>query len=327
LRVSDNTSKGVVQESIRRSRSRLEDLQIKNSTQKKLTSIADDPAAHTKIMDIRTQSTVNNQFESNAVLAKNRLQMTDLALSEIYDIFVRAKEIAINQSSEASANADSRIGVAQEVSSLYNQLVSIANRRIGQQYLFGGFKTLTSPYTQDGTYKGDSGEIKSEIQKDVFISVNLPGNKVFEFEKYRPEDRFKDPSLGFNRQPSSDSQNELATAQPAEKINLFKELDSLRVGLMTNDTITIRDSLDKLDDIINHIIMLRTNVSSRVSGIDTALSQTEKIDLANVELSSKLEDADYAELWSDLAREETVFRSSLQAAQKLMQPTLLDFIK
>ncbi len=337
MRVSDNTSRQAVNESIRRTKGRMEQLQMQNATQKKLLSASDDPAAHSKIMDIRTQSTVNAQFESNAMIAKNRLVLTDNALSELYDIFVRAKEIAINQSSDASANADSRLGVAQEVSALYKQMVGVANRRMGETYLFSGFKTLSEPFTPDGKYKGDDGKIPIEIQKDVFISTNLAGTDVFEVKR-------KNPNPELKGQTDSIESNHIETRGPASvanrhidglpsalnnlnNMNMFHELDSLRVGLLTNDTQTIRDGLDTLDQIIGHITVLRTKVSSRVAGIDNAIAQTSKTDQANTELMSQLEDADYAELWSNLAKEETVLRSSLQSAQKLIQPTLLDFLK
>lgn len=333
MRVSDNTSVGAVNEAVRRTRSRMEKLQIQNATQKKLISPSDDPAANTKIMDIRTQATINSQFESNAVLAKNRLDATDAALGEVYDLFVRAKEIAISQSSGASANADSRLSVAQEVSSLYKQLVSVANRRVGQHYIFGGFKTQESPYSPDGKYKGDDGEIPVEVQKDVFVAVNIPGPQVFEFKKYKPEDGHRAPAavdktdLSVAAQPGQAPKLEQVTAKPIETINVFHELDALRVGLMTNDTATVRDSLDRLDEVIKNTITTRAKLSSRVSGLDAALQTTSKIDQQNAELATQLEDADYAELWSNMAKEETVLRSSMQAAQKLIQPTLLEFLR
>jgi flagellar hook-associated protein 3 FlgL len=331
MRVSDNTSAGAVRDALKRTRTRLEDLQIKNATQKRIVTPSDDPVANTKIMDIRTQSTVHGQFDSNANVAKNRLTMTDAALNEVYDLIVRAKEIAINQSSAASANSDSRLGVAQEVSALYKQLVSVANRRVGEHYIFGGFKTLTPAYTSDGQFLGDTGEIPVEIQKDVFISMNLPGTQVFDVKRYHPEDKHRAPSSADRSDLMDVDENappaDLQNAKPAETISIFHELDALRVGLMANDTGTIRDTLDGFDDIIKHIITVRAKVSSRVSGIDTALGQTARVDVANAELATKLEDADYAELWSNMAKEETVLRSSLSSAQKLIQPTLLDFLR
>lgn len=333
MRVSDNTSVGAVNESVKRTRGRLERLQIQNATQKKLIAPSDDPAANTKIMDIRTQTTVNQQFESNALLAKNRLSATDGALGEVYDIFVRAKEIALSQSSGASANSDSRLAVAQEVSALYKQLHSVANRRVGQHYLFGGFKTLTPPYAPDGSYKGDKGEIPVEVQKEVFVAVNVPGPEVFEFKKFNPENLARAPAALDKTDISELGEKEhipkleKGQASPTEIINGFHELDALRVGLMTNDTVTIRDSLERIDDVIKNTITLRAKISSRVSGLDAAQQATQKIDLQNAELATQLEDADYTELWSNMAKEETVLRSSLQAAQKLIQPTLLEFLR
>jgi flagellar hook-associated protein 3 FlgL len=329
MRVSDNTSVAAVGEALKRTRGRMERLQVQNATQKRLLTPSDDPAANTKIMDIRTQSTVNAQFESNAALAKNRLQATDSALNELYDLFVRAKEIAISQSSDASASADSRLGVAQEVSGLYQQLGSIANRRVGQHYLFGGFKTLDAPYTPDGQFKGDNGEIPVEVQKDVFVAMNIPGSEVFEVKRYNSADQIR-ANAKEGREPAGDKidgKTEKIEVKPLEKINLFRELDSLRVGLLTNDTLTIRDTMERMDDIIQSVVTTRTKLSSRVSGIDASITSSQKTDSQNAELATQLEDADYAELWSNLAREETVLRSSLQAAQKLIQPTLLEFLR
>ncbi len=154
MRVSDNTSRNAVHDALGRTRSRIEDLQIKNATLKKLNCPSDDPAANAKIMDIRTQSSVNKQFEMNANTAKDRLQHTENAVQELTEILMRAKEITLNQSSGASATPESRAGVAQEVTQLYKQAVSIANRRIGDHYIFAGFKTLTPPMVLMGRTLG-----------------------------------------------------------------------------------------------------------------------------------------------------------------------------
>ncbi|MBI3557725.1 MAG: hypothetical protein HY074_15800, partial [Deltaproteobacteria bacterium] len=260
--------------------------------------------------------------------------MTDSALNELTDLFVRAKEIAISQSSDASASPDSRLGVAQEVKALYQQLISIANRRSGAHYLFSGFKTQTPAYTADGEFRGDRGEIPVEIQKDVFIATNIVGPEVFELKRYRQDDSNRTPAALDRTNPAAagdkDAKADSGARQPAkaaENINIFHELDSLRVGLLTNDTPTIRDTMEHLDEIIKSVVTTRAKVSSRVAGIDNAIGSTQRTDTQNAELMTQLEDADYAELWSNMAKEETVLRSSLHAAQKLITPTLLEFLR
>ena len=54
---------------------------------------------------------------------------------------------------------------------------------------------------------------------------------------------------------------------------------------------------------------------------------TDRHNLTNAQLSSQLEDADMAQVVSDLAKDEAVFKSALSSSQKLIQPTLLDFLK
>jgi flagellar hook-associated protein 3 FlgL len=115
----------------------------------------------------------NEQFISNGKMAEAYLTNSEQALSEISEIIMRAKEIAIGQASGASSNAETRLGVAEEVSQLYQQAVSAANRRIGDRYIFGGYKTSQPPVDADGKFRGDNGQVMVEIAKDVFLETKL----------------------------------------------------------------------------------------------------------------------------------------------------------
>ena len=141
MRVTDNTTYGVVRDSIQRSRERMEGLQSQSATLKKLNTPSDDPIGAAKVLEIRTEKVNNDQYQMNSKMAETFMSNSDQALSELTEIITRAKEIAINQSSGASSNEDTRLGVAEEVTQLFQQAVATANRRIGERYLFGGFKT------------------------------------------------------------------------------------------------------------------------------------------------------------------------------------------
>jgi flagellar hook-associated protein 3 FlgL len=108
---------------------------------------------------------------------------------------------------------------------------------------------------------------------------------------------------------------------------MFRTLDGLRVGLMTNDIDLIRSTLEPLDHIRDRIITTRAQVGARMSGIESALSNMGKKNVFNAELQSNIEDSDIIQVVSDMAREETVLRASLQASNKMIQPTLLDFLR
>lgn len=320
MRVTEGTQFDLVRETLRKSKGKMEGLQGQLSSLKKLNQPSDDPVGAAKILEVRTDRVNNEQFLMNAKLAESMLQNSDHALSELGDIIVRAKEIAIGQSSGASANADTRLAIGEEVNQLFQQAVSGMNRRVGDRYLFGGYKTNNPPFGLDGEYKGDRGQMMTEVGRDVFVAMNIPGVEAINSS---PPPVQKSPA----QEPDRTLANADSERQPSNNVNLFQELNALRTGLLTNDNITIRGTLDRFDQIFATINGARAKIGSRINGIQNLSQSLERQHVTQSQLSSHLEDADMAQVTSELAKEETVFRSALQSSQKLIQPTLLDFLK
>jgi flagellar hook-associated protein 3 FlgL len=325
VRVGDNTNFDTVKDSIRRSKERMDNLQLQSSTLKKLNTPSDDPVGAMKVLEVRTDKVNNDQFQSNSHLAEAFLNNSDHALSEISDILIRAKEIAINQSSGASSSDESRLGVAEEIGQLFKQAVAAANTKIGERYLFGGYKTQKPPFDADGRYQGDDGQMMIEIAKGVFISMNVPGVEAFNTSPKNSVDSQK-VYLDPNRRPASNENETPQTPQPANS-NVFDELQNLRIALLTGDLDGIRDTLDRFDELHGKVVSTRAMVGSRVQGLQSSSQALERHNVTNAQLTTNLEDADMAQVVSDLAKEETVFRSALQSSHKLIQPTLMDFLK
>jgi len=323
MRVTQNANYDLVRENIRRSRERMEGLQRQSATLKKLNTPSDDPVGAAKVMEMRTDKVNNDQFILNAKLAETFLANTDLAVSELGDIIVRAKEIAIGQSSGASSNEDTRLGIAEEVTQLFNNSITVGNRRVGERYLFGGYQTHKPPIEADGRYKGDEGQMMAEIGHEVFLAMNVPGVDVFNTRPSDSRDR-RSTELQAGRGLASEAGDAGAETQ---NVNLFEELQTLRIGLLTGDLETIRGTLERFDALQTKLLGTRAKIGSRINGLQSSTQSLERHTLTNAGLSSTLEDADMAQVVSDLAKEETVFRSALQSSQKLLQPSLLDFLK
>jgi flagellar hook-associated protein 3 FlgL len=336
MRVSDNTNAGVVRDSITRSRSRMEDLQMKTATMKKLNKPSDDPVGAAKVLEVRTDKVNNEQFQNNAKLAQAFLDNTDHALEDLSEVVMRAKEIAIGQSSSASSTPETRLGVAEEINQLLQRAIGTANRRIGDRYVFGGFKTTTPPVDATGAYHGDTGESMIEIGREVYIGMNIPGLDAFNTQPNASNDfrNLNAPQPG--EKPEQKPEGE--KAEPARRlaseevvqgqnVNLFQELKALRVGLLTGDLNTVRGTLDGFDQLLGKIVATRSKVGSRMQGIQGNVTAMERHNITNAQLTSTIEDADMTQVVSDLAKEETVFKSSLAASKHLIQPTLLDFLR
>ncbi len=324
MRVTEGTNYEVIRDSMRRSKGRMEGLQRQQATLKKLNAPSDDPIGASKVLELRTDKVNNDQFQMNARLAQSFLDNTDHALEEMSEIAIRAKEIALSQASGASSTNDTRLGVAEEVTQLFNRAVSAANRRIGDRYLFGGYKTQRPPVDSDGRYQGDQGQMMVEIAKDVFLSMNLPGLDVFNTHPESALDGKRQQGYSAQqRQPAT----ELDETPRAENVNLFDELQNLRIGLLTGDLDSIRSTLERFDDLQARLVANRAKVGARIQGLESSTNALERHNVTNAQLNQALEDADIAQVVSDLAKEETVFRSALASSQKLIQPTLLEFLK
>lgn len=338
MRVSDNTNFGLVRETINRTKGRMEKLQTQSATLKKVNTLSDDPVGSSKILEIRTDKVNNEQFLMNAKLAEAQLNNSESALSELADVVVRAKEIALQQASGASANDDTRLAVAEEITQMYQSSIGTANRRVGDRYLFGGYKTDQPPVDVNGKYVGDDGQMMVEVGRDVFIAMNIPGHEAFNTNpqvEERPADMGSSPELQMRagaRTPASytatGQMNKTGKQAPEpENVNIFEELQNLRIGLLTSDTETIRGTLERFDQIHARLNSMRAKIGSRINGLQTMTQSLERQNITNAQLGSHLEDADMAQVVSDLAKEETVFRSALQSSNKLLQPTLMEFLK
>ena len=326
MRVTDNTNYGVVRDSIGRSRSRMENLQMEAATMKKLNRPSDDPVGAAKVLEVRTDKVNNDQFQANAKLAQAYLDNTDHALNDLSEIVMRAKEIALNQASNASSTMESRYGVGEEVNQLFQRAVATANRRIGDRYLFGGYKTHVPPVDAEGGYRGDDGQMMVEVGREVFIGANIPGHEVFNTV---PEGSADHRRLVRNRDGAEASRGLSSedSGPSAQNTNLFEALRALRTGLLTGDVETIRGTLDGFDHLLSKLVSTRAKVGSRIQSIEGNISALDRHNVTNAQLTQSIEDADMTQVVSDLAKEETVFKSSLASAKHLIQPTLMDFLR
>jgi flagellar hook-associated protein 3 FlgL len=85
--------------------------------------------------------------------------------------------------------------------------------------------------------------------------------------------------------------------------------------------------LGHLDASIQHLIDSRAEIGSRGARLNTLSSRQDDQKLTATKRLSEIEDSDIAELVSQLATHESSYQAALAAAAKIIQPTLMDFLK
>jgi flagellar hook-associated protein 3 FlgL len=282
-----------------------------------------------ELMAVRSQNIDADQYLRNVNFASTQLAYTETVLEEITDILVKAKELAVGQASSIYS-PEIREGVSKEIHQMRQQIMSLANKRMGNRYLFSGQKVLTRPFDQNGQYFGDTNKINIEINKDVYIPVNINGKDLFftkgkklptkeDLELHRPEmDIFKDPET--LRTPASAEDDQVETS-------MFDELRTLENALLTDNPQIIQSLLERLDSSIEKVVRHRTEIGALTNTISNAETNIEKIKLHNEAHKSKIEDADVTELFGNLQKEQGVLKATYQASSNLMNQNLMDFLR
>jgi flagellar hook-associated protein 3 FlgL len=85
--------------------------------------------------------------------------------------------------------------------------------------------------------------------------------------------------------------------------------------------------IENMDQAIDSMLNTRSEVGSRVIRMESTYSRLTSLQLSVTGLLSEVEDADLTKVATDLATQESVYRAALIASSRLIQPTLLDFLK
>lgn len=360
MRIADKMQFSQVQTNVQKNRAEMADLQNQAATQKRITKPSDDPLATTRVLGSRTEERGNQQFIKNINQTKSFLEFTDQSLGELSEMLMRAKELAVSQASDAGASEQTRRISGLEIEQIHNQAVQIGNRKLGERFIFSGFMTQTQPFTQEGDYRGDDGDMNIQTHKESFVAMNIPGSKVFlgkglggdgitrpsvqtplnvdELQDMRAQEQdiqqlqqeqernavqmrgpasLSNPGTLDNRDPVTQSTG----------INVFKTIKGLEIALKTNDKAAIQDSLETLDQALNQVVLARSEVGSRIMGLNHTMDSLQKAVVDNKVLASSLEDADVFQVVSDINKTDATLRATLETSGKLIGPTLLDFLK
>jgi flagellar hook-associated protein 3 FlgL len=151
----------------------------------RVASLQDDPVAVAQAALLGTSISKDDTFVQTASNEASRLQVTDSTLGEVVSQVTSAISTAVS-GNNGTLNASDIASVAQELSGIRDQVLSLANTSYQGQYLFGGSQGATAPFTLDtstnpatATYTGDNNVQYIETPNGQKLQVNLPGASVF----------------------------------------------------------------------------------------------------------------------------------------------------
>jgi len=158
-------------------------LQEQIATGKRVDTPADDPIAAPQIIALNRQVALLDQYDSNAVLAKNRLNMEETTLDSITDSLQRVRQLAV-QAGDGALDFGSRQGIAVELNQRVEELLSLVNTRgADNEFIFSGYQANTQTFVRAAgggfTYQGDEGQLFLPISSTLNVATTDSGKSLF----------------------------------------------------------------------------------------------------------------------------------------------------
>jgi flagellar hook-associated protein 3 FlgL len=245
-------------------------------------------------MSYRTEVRDVAQYKRNLSEAQTWIDNSDSALSNATSALQRLRELAV-QASNGTYEEGQRSNIAEEVDQLKEQLATIANTQVNEKYIFNGSATNTAPVTinEDGSTTVDfnSNAVNLTLSKGVEVKINVDGGAVF-------GNKLFDDLSNFSAALRSDGSDE--------------DLDQY-IGL--------------IDENINNLVNERADIGARMNRMDLVESRLGDQELSATELMSNNEDAEMEEVIMNLTSQEAVHRAAMSAGARIIQPTLMDFLR
>lgn len=191
------------------------------------------------------------------------------------------------QASNGTYEEGQRGAIAVEVDQLKEQLETIAKTQVGGKYIFNGENTNKAPAV--GNFS--EGDVELEIFDGIKLNVNTKGSELFK--------------------------------------SVFNTLDSLKSKLedKTASDSDIGGFLDTLDSEIDHFLKIQADVGAKQNRVEMMEDRLSSQEIIATEVMSKNEDVEIERAITDLITQESIQRAALSVGARIIQPSLVDFLR
>ena len=297
MRVTNRLMADTVLNSLYKNTQQLFKLQEVVSSGKRINRPSDDPVGTGKILDYRKLLSSIDQYKENITRGKTQIELTESCLEAIDDLVLKARRIAVEQS---AGELETRPTAAQEVKNIYDQILQLANTRLGNTYILSGHQTDTAPFSRDtdynATYHGDDGDLRIIVGASLNRKINVTG-----------EDALR------------------------SGVNVFDALRDLINGLEDPDTTAgtaqIEAQAMPLSNALDQIKAVRAEAASTFTGLKSTENQLANFKLNIEDMLSDTENADIAQAIAELQIQKTAYETSLATAARILQRSLMDFLR
>ncbi|MFD1926870.1 flagellar hook-associated protein FlgL [Sporosarcina siberiensis] len=282
-------------------------LQEQINTGKKVNRPSDDPVVAMKGMGYRMQVDKVAQYQRNMGEVHNRLDSSDDALDKVGSALIRVQELTVDAANDTKTH-DDRLKILKEIEQLQAQVRDLANTKVGDKHLFSGTKTDSPLFGENAAGDKTIGGVVMPVS---------PGTIPAEgFEKDITIEVFDGVELNVN----------------TNGYKLFKELDDVMSGLIATIKAgksgeEISNHLKDINKAQDSVLETRADIGARQNRAEMMENRLESQEAAAKKQMSENEDIDYEKTITEMITQESIHRAALSVGARIIQPSLVDFLR
>lgn len=263
-------------------------LQNELSSGKRIAVPSDDPSGTASAMTFRGQRSAAEQHLRNIDGALGRLNTTDSAIADLSDRLNAIRNLMV-QSKSGAISTEGQAALSAQVSAVRGNVVDIYNTRYLDRPVFGGTIPGNVSVDATGAYVGNEADVAIRISGDAQVRVDVKG-----------------------------------TAVAADTVPGL--LDQIAAEMKTPGGVSAA-SFEALDAARSKVLQAIGDIGARTSRVEAARTQVDSLRLDLQGRISQSEDIDLPETIMNLQAQQVAYQSALGAASKVIQTSLVDFLK
>lgn len=270
-------------------------------TGKKISRPSDDPFVAMKGINYRTQVVEVEQYKRNTSEANNWMDNSDAALDKATQTMQRIRELAV-QASNSTYGEGERQNIKEEVNQLKENLIDLANTNVNGKYIFNGTDTGEKPIKDsDVNTNHNTTPVEIEVSKGIRLQVNVDASGLF------------------------DKTGDVDNPGLFDAIDNF--INNLNEDGEDGEPINIGSSLEELDNNIDDLINARADLGARMNRLELIEHRLDEQKVIATKTMSDNEDVHFEEAITNLITQESLYRAALATGSRVIQPTLIDFLR
>ena len=298
MRVPTNSFSGTLVSQLQKLTSRQAGLQNQVATGQRITNPSDDPAAIARVLKLQGEKREIQQFARNNDRALNVSQSSFAAIEQMKHQSDRAGEIAVLGTGTTSP--DAYRAYASETDQMIEQALQTVNTKYGGEHLFGGTKSDVAPFT---AARDVNGKITSITYTGAANGAEI---RISEGAKLSPF------TSGAENQKFADFVNNLVSLRDALSSSSGAAVQAARPGLETSE---------------NDFLVTLSGIGAKQGRLEADRTQNEARFGELEKLTSAETDVDLPSAVVKLTQAQTAYQAALESGSKILNMSLLDYIR